>query len=310
MVPVSKVTDGTYMIDVQRGVPTMSVTAYLVMGHRAALIETGPSVAVPLLLEGMRQIGYDPIHLSYIIVTHVHADHAGGVGTLVQTLPQAQVIVHRRGARHLIDPSQLIESTRQVARQTRAGHFDGVSGPILPVAEDKVSAVSGDDVIPLGGRELKIVNAPGHAPHHICIHDSQTNGVFSGDALGILSQGGERPFPTVVPPGYDLEAHIDTLRRIRELAPSVLFFSHFGPHHRVTQLIDMAEQDIEVYGRIVLEAMKDKASFAEIERRLEAHRHSLGIHYDVEVDFKLMAAGFITYFKRTDPGLEYHSALG
>ncbi len=303
MVPVSKVTDGTYLIDVQRGVPTMSVTAYLVMGHRAALIETGPSVAVPLLLEGMRQVGYDPTHLSYVVITHVHVDHAGGVGALAQALPQAQVIVHRRGARHLIDPSRLIESTRQVQGE----NFDEVSGPILPVAEERVSAVSGGDVISLGERDLRIVDAPGHAPHHICIHDSRTNGLFSGDALGILDQGGERPFPVVVPPSYDLEAHIDTLRRIRELTPSVLFFSHFGPHHRVKRLVDMVEQDIEAYGRIVLEAVKDKASLAEIERGLEAHRSSLGIHYDVEADFKQMIAGFITYFKRTVPGLEWAS---
>jgi glyoxylase-like metal-dependent hydrolase (beta-lactamase superfamily II) len=303
MVPVSKVTDGTYMIDVQRGVPTMSVTAYLVMGHQAALIEAGPSVAAPLLLEGMRQIGYNPAHLAYVIVTHVHVDHAGGVGALAQALPQAQVIVHRRGARHLVDPSRLIESTRQVQGE----NFDKVSGPILPVAEDRVSAVAGGDVVSLGGRDLNIVNAPGHAPHHICIHDSQTNGLFSGDALGILDQGGERPLPVVVPPSYDLEAHIDTLRQIRKLAPSVLFFSHFGPPHGVKQLIDMVEQDIAAYGRIVLAAVKDKASLAEIERRLEARRSSLGARYDVEPDFKQMITGFIPYFKRTVPGLEWAS---
>lgn len=301
MAPVSQVAQGIYAIDVQGDRKFLSATAYLVVGEKAALIETGPTSVVPDLVEGMRQAGWEPSRLAYIIPTHIHLDHGGGVGALVREAPQAQVVVHQRGARHLIDPSRLIESTIQT--QGEAAYQ--ASGPVLPVPQERVWPVSGGEVIPLGGRELLIIDAPGHAPHQICIYDRLTGGLFPGDAVGMLPQGQSRPMPVVVPPSFDLGQYLDTLRRIRELKPSVLYLSHYGASREVDRYLDMTEEDVQAYGRIVQEAMREGASYGQTVERLEAYRRKVGVPASREEgDFRLLIAGFAVYFKRQDPSLE------
>jgi len=289
-----EVGQGIYMIDVQTGQKVLSCSAYLVLGERAALVETGPSSVVPDLLEGMRELDFDLSRLAYIIPTHIHLDHGGGVGALAREAPGAQVVVHERGARHLIDPSRLIASTRQV--QGEAAYQ--AAGEVIPVPRERVWAVSGGEVVSLGNRDLDIIAAPGHAPHQICVFDRQTRGLFPGDAVGTLPPGLRRPIPAVVPPSFDMDQYLDTLRRLRELKPSVIYLSHLGVRTDVDFIFDATEEDLRACGRIMLEGMRAGQSRRELESKLKEYMSSVsGRRYQGSDTFGLLIPGFAMYFK-------------
>lgn len=301
MVSVSQVGPGVHMIDLQTGKKVVSCSAYLVVDEKVALIETGPASVVPDLLDGMRQLGVEPDRLAYIIPTHIHLDHGGGVGTLAREATRAKVVVHERGARHLIDPSRLIESVRQVQGEAMYNE----AGPVVPVPQERVWAVSGGETISLGQRELLIVDAPGHAPHQIAIYDRLGRGLFTGDAVGMYSETHRRPMPMVVAPSFDLEQYLDTLRRLRELKPSVLHMPHLGASEDVDYIFDATEKDVRAYGRIVLEGMKAGDSFKDISQRLTEYSQSVGGRKAGNgAEFRLMVTGFAVYFRKQYSDLE------
>ena len=252
MALVLEVADGIYQIEpgnLERGVICMG---YLVVDDRVALIETGSASQVPEILAGMAKLGYDAGSLSYIIPTHIHVDHGGGAGFLAQQAPQAEVILHQKGAQHLIDTSKLIEGTKQAFGK----NFQKIFGPVLPVPESQVLAVDGGECIFLGQRELMIIDAPGHAPHHICIYDTQSEGVFCGEALGCYIPEDDSLILATAPPIVELDLALDTIAKLRNLNPKALFFSQWGSSTEVPRLIDLSEKYTRDCGDIVLAAMK------------------------------------------------------
>ena len=252
MASVLEVADGVYQIepeDLERGIICLG---YLVVDDQIALIETGSTSQVPEILAGMAKLGCDANSLSYVIPTHVHVDHGGGAGYLAQQTPQAQVVLHQRGARHLIDPTKLIEGTRQAFGK----NFEKLFGPVLPVPESQVLAVEGGESILMGERELMIIDAPGHAPHHICVYDTKSAGVFCGEALGCYIPADDSLILASAPPIFELDLALDTIGKLRDLAPEILFFSQWGVGRDALRLIDLAEEYTRTCGDIILEAMK------------------------------------------------------
>lgn len=232
MTNVAEVADGIYQIETDeanspgaQGLPRCSLIYFIPSVQ--VLIETGPAVVAPAVLDAIRQLGHDPSRLSYIILTHIHLDHAGGAGTLAQQFPQLKVLVHQRGVRHLIDPSRLIEGTRQAF----GDRFEDEYGPILPVPEGQVRAVEDGEVISLGDREMRIIYAPGHAPHQICIYDTKSQGVFSGEALGTPQSSSVSRVA-----GFDLDAALATIDKLSKLEPKIVFHSHGGVSREVAKL--------------------------------------------------------------------------
>jgi glyoxylase-like metal-dependent hydrolase (beta-lactamase superfamily II) len=269
MTNVSEVAEGIYMIETDAAVTTGSLglprssIVYFIATEPSAIIETGPTVAVPSVLEAILQLGHDTSSLSCAILTHIHLDHAGGAGTLARLLPNTQVLVHDRGIKYLVDTTRLIEATRQAFGEK----FEDEYGPIRPVPESQVRVVMDGETIWLGDRELKIVYAPGHAPHQLCVYDTKSRGVFSGEALGTPQSN---VVSTVA--GFDPDVTLETIDRIAGLAPEVVFCSHGGVSRDATRLIQSLRVNMKAYSDIILAAMKAREVREQIVRRLEDYR--------------------------------------
>ncbi len=222
---LSGVGDGITQIDtLMVGEPEFNAV-YLVAAEEPALIETGPGADVPLVLEALRSLGIDAHDLAHIVVTHIHLDHAGGAGALVERFSKATVWVHERGARHLVDPSRLVASTARTYGPERMRAFYGNT---VPVSAERVRSVSDGDLIRLGDRTLEVIHTPGHASHHVALLDDATGAVFTGEATGSHLPWASCYRPALPPPEVDVEQALDSIERIRERGPTALLTSHFG----------------------------------------------------------------------------------
>lgn len=221
---------GVFQIDLlERGIPAKTA-GFLVVGETLAVVETGPATSADRLLEGIRAAGHDPDRVGFLVVTHVHLDHAGGAGLLSRTLPEARVVVHRRGVRHLEDPSRLVHSARSVW----GPRLDEYFGETLPVPGERLVPVDDGDTVDLGGRVLRVIDTPGHAHHHICLYDVHSRGLFAGDAVGMSFDRGHGRFclPMTPPPNFDPEVMVGTIKALTRWDVDSVYFTHFGcdPH--------------------------------------------------------------------------------
>ncbi|MEE8472039.1 MAG: MBL fold metallo-hydrolase, partial [Dehalococcoidia bacterium] len=198
--------------------------AYFIWDERGVLIEPGPASVTHLFLDAIQRLGYDPAKLAYIIPTHIHIDHAGGVGAAAQELPRTKIVIHPSGVRHMVSPDRLIASTKLAF----GDDFADTYGAILPVPEEQILAPLDGQRLTLENRELRVIYAPGHAPHHIALLDSVTGGLFCGEALGIPHGENEPPMPAAAPPAFDLELYLQTMDMLEKLTPTMLFYSHNG----------------------------------------------------------------------------------
>ena len=208
---------------------------YHIHGEKHALIETGTSLACPYIAEALGEIDLD-----YIFVTHVHLDHAGGAGYLARDHPKAKMVVHPRGAGHLIDPTRLVESVRTVT-----GDLFSHYGEVIPVPGERIHVAEDGERFDLGrGATIEAIETPGHAPHHLCFFEHDAGGLFTGDAAGILHQG--KVFPATPPPNFDLELSLKSLERLRDYRPETLYYTHFGP-------VENAVEQLTRYGEVLTE---------------------------------------------------------
>jgi glyoxylase-like metal-dependent hydrolase (beta-lactamase superfamily II) len=195
---------------------------FVVAGEATALVETGPKSSVDHVLKGLEKAGVE--HLDYIVVTHIHLDHAGAAGTLAAHFADATVCVHEVGAPHLADPSKLWSSAARIY-----GHrMDELWGGIDPVPNDRIRVLVDGDKIDLGGRNLEAVDTPGHARHHHAYLDDATGTVFVGDALGVRLPDVGVIRPATPPPEFNLDEAIASINKIRGLGAGALWLTHFG----------------------------------------------------------------------------------
>jgi len=189
------------------------------------LVETGSQTSVPVVRQALGDLGIGPHDLAGIVVTHVHLDHAGGVGDLARAFPGATVYVHPEGARHLADPSRLVASAARVYGDM----LDGLYGRLDPTAGERIVALEDGDEVPVGpGRALTAVHSPGHARHHLALHDSQTGVLFAGDAAGVRLPDVGVLRPATPPPDFDLDLAVGSLRTFAARRPSSLALTHYG----------------------------------------------------------------------------------
>ena len=204
-----------------------------------ALIEVGSNASVERILKVLQSRGRSPDEVSHIIVTHVHLDHAGGAGELMARLPNAQLVVHPRGARHMIDPSMLEASARGIYGDEA---FDAMYGTLRPVPAERVITMEDGDSLLVGRRPLFFMDTPGHARHHFCVWDEHTSGWFTGDTFGLSyrdfdTTNGVFIFPTTTPVQFDPEALITSIDRMMEKAPENMYLTHFGRIRDVSQVV-------------------------------------------------------------------------
>jgi glyoxylase-like metal-dependent hydrolase (beta-lactamase superfamily II) len=220
--------------------PQFDASHLIVHKGRAAFVDVGTNYSVPLLLDVLRakQLSVDAV--DYVILTHVHLDHAGGAGLAMQELPNAKLILHPRGARHMIDPRALIAGATAVYG---AAEIERSYGQLIPVSPERVIEAQDGHVVDLAGRELLCFDTPGHARHHICIYDALSRGFFSGDTFGLSYREfdtGQGAFilPTSTPVQFEPDALKASIARMLEREPQQMFLTHYS---RVTGIEKLAQ---------------------------------------------------------------------
>jgi len=217
---------------------------YLIRSDRPCLVETGTAPSAPVVRDALARLGIGAGDLATVVVTHIHLDHAGGAGDIAAMYPGAHIVVHQRGARHLVDPSRLMASARLVYGDA-LDHLFGVLGP---VPADRIVALDDTGTVDLGGgRHLDSYYSPGHAKHHVGLVDSGTWDLYTGDAAGVYIPDTGDLRPATPPPDFDLELALATVHRFAELQPSRLLFSHYGPVTEVAQTLDRSAEEIRVW---------------------------------------------------------------
>jgi glyoxylase-like metal-dependent hydrolase (beta-lactamase superfamily II) len=282
-------------------------SAYLLEGSEPTLVETGPTTSIEAVTAGLHSLGLQAEDLAHIVVTHIHLDHAGGVGRLSQRFPRALVWVHDRGAPHLADPQRLVASAARVYGEEQ---MRSLFGPVDPVPSDRLRSVSEGDRIAVGTRSLEVMYTPGHASHHIALVDSTSGAVFTGDALGIHLPDARVLRPATPPPDIDVELGVRSIERIRARAESVLLFSHFGPVKDVDELCSIASSRLRRWADIVRDALEQTDDLDRITELLERQTNSefdaakaAGIEidmarYETLSSMRMNASGLVRYWKK------------
>ena len=219
-----EIAPGIEMIDTLLAGRQGLTACYLVRGERPALVDTGAQTGTEVVIEALRRAGIGPGDLAHIVLTHIHLDHCGATGGLAAAFPGAQVVVHRRGARHLAEPDRLVAATAAVH-----GHRAPLYGGLEPTDPGRItSAEDGHRVDLGGGRHLLMAETVGHARHHMSVLDEETGTMLAGDAVGVTFGGGT-PYPPMPPSDIDFDGWLRSLDRIEALAPAMLCPAHFGP---------------------------------------------------------------------------------
>ena len=227
---VETLNDGIHVIDTGFHRPRFDASYLIVEQGRAAFVDAGTNSSVPRLLAALEAAGVPGEAVDHVIATHVHLDHAGGVGLLMQQLPNARLVVHQRGARHLIDPSVLMEGARAVYG---ADEVARTYGEVVGVPAERVMQTEDGMVIGLADRLFTFIDTPGHARHHHCIWDERTQGFFTGDTFGLSyrefdTAQGAWLLPTTTPVQFEPDALRSSIERMLAFAPQCMYLTHYG----------------------------------------------------------------------------------
>lgn len=222
--------NGIHAVDSGFGRPLLDAVHVIVHDGRAALVDAAVNAGVPRVLDALAALGIARDAVDYVVLTHVHLDHAGGAGLLMRELPNAKLTVHPRGARHMIDPAKLTTATYAVYGEAKAR---AMYGDILPVAAGRVIETPDGAELSLAGRMLQFLDTPGHARHHVCIRDDLTGHFFTGDTFGFVfreldADGRRHVFPTLTPTQLEPAELHRSLDRIMAFAPGAIYATHFG----------------------------------------------------------------------------------
>lgn len=229
---------GIYALDSGYMRPGMAAVHFIVRKGRVAVVDTAHNAALPLFMEALSAIGLDAEAVDYLFLTHVHLDHAGGAGAYMARLPNAKLVAHPRGARHMIDPDRLVSGASAVygAEEVRR-----LYGTLIPVPNERVIEAADDTVFWLADRPLQCLHTEGHARHHLCLWDQTAGACFSGDAFGAAYREMEvngYPFilPATTPVQFDPNAMKNSIRRLLNLKPEAIYLTHFSRVEQVERL--------------------------------------------------------------------------
>jgi len=287
-VTTSEIAPGIVEIDTLLGGWEKVTAGYLVHGDAPVLVETGSQSSVRVLLDALDSLGVSPGDLAGVAVTHIHLDHAGGVGDVARAFPAATVYVHEKGARHLVDPTRLIDSASRVYGPL----LDSLYGRLDPTPTERIHVLAdGEEIRVSPDRVLTTVDSPGHAKHHLALHDSLSGVLFAGDAVGVRLPDAGVLRPSTPPPDFDLDLAVHSLRRFAARRPSGLALAHYGLLPEPGAILDEAEGTLRRWAAVAEQAWRDgqdiaaalDAAFAaDISAVDEVHREKLdtlnGVH--------------------------------
>lgn len=260
---------GITQLDAEYMKPGVAAVYLLQQGDHIAIIETGTTLTVPAILATLEQHGLTVHNVDYVIPTHVHLDHAGGAGELISVCPNAQLVIHPYGAKHMIDPSRLIQGTIAVYGEEK---FHQLYGELKPVPEDRVIEAPDNFELALNGRKLKFMDTPGHARHHFCVYDETSSGIFSGDTFGLSypqleTDQGRFIFPTTTPVQFDPQALKSSIDCLLSLQPQSFYLTHFGPIMPTAEVVAQLRDGIDAFTDI---AVSEKDSGEQRQTRIAA----------------------------------------
>ncbi|MCG8669786.1 MAG: MBL fold metallo-hydrolase [Pseudomonadales bacterium] len=298
---------------IETGLVRPGLAACYVMQHEneVAIIETGTHHTVATIMAFLESNKIEPEQVRYVIPTHVHLDHAGGVGGLMARLPKAKLVIHPKGARHMIAPEKLKAGALEVYGEEK---FSQMYGDIIPVAEDRVIVAEDNDTADLNGRILKFLDTPGHARHHFCVYDAVSEGVFTGDTFGLsypelVTQDAPFLMPTTTPVQFEPEPLKASISKLMSLAPKRMFLTHYGLLESPEKWVDSLIEQINAYVTIAehnkhsenLESDLTNALTQYTLEKLKSHATSLSeseLHNLIKMDMTLNAQGLAVWLSR------------
>ena len=304
---IAAVGDGITSIDTVMAGERALNAVYLIDASAPCLVETGPGADHDRLCDALDALGVGASDLAHVVVTHIHMDHAGGAGTLLRRYPSATLWVHEIGAKHLVDPSRLIASTARTYGEDR---MHALYGDMVPVDADRVRGLTDGDVVSLGDRVLGILHTPGHASHHIAIHDERTGAMCTGEAIGTYLPWADCYRPALPPPEVDVDAALVAIDTMRERRPTALLTSHFGPVPDPHEAFALAAARIRAWSDDVARTLArnpdapDDVVTAVLEERArvefeaDAARPFERDRYDVLGSIKMNAQGLARYWRK------------
>ncbi len=297
---ITQVQKGAYLIDTMALGLREFVAAYLLVDEKIALIDTGYASSLNVILSDIRRIGLEPSGLDYIVVTHVHLDHAGAAGSLVKKATNVKVLAHPKSVKHLINPARLVSSVEEVYGQIAAASF----GKTEPIPPERISGVEDGVCIPLGNMRLRFVHTQGHAPHHLCVYEETNALLFTGDSVSGTYPDFPVFVPPSVPPSFDFLGSVNDLRRLMELEPRLLMTSHFGVRQASRSILEK-EIFLLNWWRDLISFEKEKGGDVEsiTDTACEALAKRFGVNVKevpgyVRLNIKLAVKGMLEYLDR------------
>jgi glyoxylase-like metal-dependent hydrolase (beta-lactamase superfamily II) len=255
----TRIGPGVIQIDTLLGGWHNVTAGYLIEGTEPVLVETGSQSSVDALLEAMTELNVAPDALAGIAVTHIHLDHAGGVGDVARAFPNATVYVHENGARHLVDPSRLVRSAAMVYGDL----LDSLYGRLDPTPAERLHILQDGETISIdANRTLTTVDSPGHAKHHLALHDSESGLLFAGDAVGVRLPDAGVLRPATPPPDFDLDQALTSLRRFAERRPTGVALAHFGLVPDPMDTLAEAEGTLRAWAEVAEKAYREDRDIA------------------------------------------------
>ena len=298
-----KVADGTYIIDPLLFGIREFTSVYLLEGETLALVDSGSPRSAPLILKGIESLGFSPKDVTKIILTHIHFDHGSGAGELLKFMPRATVYVHHKGSKHLIDPSRLTESAKRVFGKMIDKWYGGFSA----VQNEKIVTVDNGDIIDLGNkRKLRVLATPGHAKHEICLFDSGTEGLFTGDEAGIYFPYVPAVIPTSPPPDFDPDQNVKTIQQLQAMKAKILLFAHYSTTKAVDKTLTSSIEILTSWKEIVGESLRMGCDFDDMVKSLRKQTgRVLGsikdregiLSWIMDYHIPMCVSGYVYYFK-------------
>jgi glyoxylase-like metal-dependent hydrolase (beta-lactamase superfamily II) len=303
----TELNDGITAIDTEYMRPLQDASHLTVEAGHAAFIDTGANSCVPLLIDALHQQDLDVADVDYVFLTHIHLDHAGGAGLLMQQLPNARCVVHPRGVAHMIDPAKLIAGTEAVygVAQTRQ-----LYGEIQPIAASRCVVPEDEQSFSLNGRQLQALFTEGHALHHYCLHDAASSGVFTGDSFGISyreldTAAGELIFPASTPTHFDpVAAHL-SVDRIMACEPKQLYLTHYSRVRDLDRLAANMHAGIDAFVAMALANKEATDPYAAIQVAMSDYLKGLARTHGFAGDDDALQAILATDIELNAKGLAF-----
>jgi glyoxylase-like metal-dependent hydrolase (beta-lactamase superfamily II) len=285
------------------------IAAFLLQGDgEAAVIEVGPASTIETLLAAIDAARIPRHAVRHLLVTHIHLDHAGAAGLLLQALPNATLYAHEAGVPHLLDPAKLIASASRIY----GALMKPLWGEIVPVPADRVVVLQDDDIVRAAGRRFQALYTPGHAQHHVAFRDLATGDIYTGDVGGARMPSCTYVRPPTPPPDLDLEAWDRSLDRLADLEAPAFYVTHFGRFESTGAHLEELRTRLRAWERLVLAGMRAGQDRTTITLTLQrsgdeeitrACRPDLLERYEMASGYSMNVSGYERYLRKRHPEL-------